>query len=97
MSNKEVSAKLLISIAAWPPGECGPNGEWELRSKETGLPLLCCNRTGYEPGIDFSKSESVVIANGKRILTFSSPKSTIFFVDMNLEYMQFLYKGALYL
>jgi len=33
-------AKLLVSPAAWPPGEHGPNGEWERSTSDTGLPLL---------------------------------------------------------
>src|SRR6516225_9998199 len=41
-------ARLLVSPAAWGPGRCGPSGEWEQRSLETGLPLIVCNRTGAE-------------------------------------------------
>jgi N-carbamoylputrescine amidase len=39
-------AQLLVSPAAWGPDLNGPEGEWEQRTQETGLPLVVCNRTG---------------------------------------------------
>lgn len=69
-----MGARILLSPANWPPaGEMGPKGYWEERSRETGLPLIVNNRTGVEPGIDFSAGESAAIANGRRLFTFVSP------------------------
>lgn len=85
LASKRMGAKILLSSAAWPPGECGPNGEWETRSKETGLPVLVCNRTGKEPNMDFSEAESVVVSNGKRMFTFISNTPAIFIIDMDLQ------------
>jgi predicted amidohydrolase len=39
-------AELLVSTAAWWPGQWGPNGEWEARTLDTGVPLIVCNRSG---------------------------------------------------
>lgn len=66
-------ADILISPANWGPGVHGPAGEWEERSRETELPLIVCNRTGREQGLDFSAAESVVIVGGKRLMVHRSP------------------------
>ena len=42
-------AQVLVSPVSWGPGGCGPDGEWEARSAQTGLPIIVCNRTGREP------------------------------------------------
>lgn len=78
-------ARILISSAAWGPGHHGPDGEWERCTKDTGLPLLVCNRTGQDRICDFRLAESVVVSDGKRLLTFSSENSTVFTVDWNLQ------------
>ena len=65
-----------MSSAAWHPGEHGPAGEWERCSTQTGLPVVVCNRTGAEPGIDFCGAQSVVTHRGERRLTLTSPAST---------------------
>lgn len=79
-------ARILISPANWPPHkEMGPNGYWEDRTLETGLPLIVNNRTGIEPDLDFSAAESTVVLNGKRLYNFSSRDSRVFLVDWNLR------------
>jgi N-carbamoylputrescine amidase len=82
---KAQGAQLLVSAAAWAPGFHGPEGEWEQRSLETGLPLLVCNRTGTDRTLDFSGAESVVVNGGERLLSFSSERSTILLFDWDPE------------
>jgi predicted amidohydrolase len=81
----EQGARMLVSSAAWAPGFHGPNGEWERCTQDTGLPLLVCNRTGPDRTLDFTAAESVVVKDGKRLLTLSSNYSTVFTVDWNLQ------------
>jgi predicted amidohydrolase len=78
-------AQLLISSAAWAPGLHGPNGEWERCTSDTGLPLIVCNRTGPDRTLDFTKAETVVVKNGRRLLSLSSARSTVFVVEWDLE------------
>ncbi len=82
---KTQGAKVLVSSAAWAPGLHGPNGEWERCTKDTGLPLFVCNRTGQDRTLDFRKAESVVAQDGKRLLSLSCERSAIFIVDWNLR------------
>ncbi|MCX6090119.1 MAG: carbon-nitrogen hydrolase family protein [Candidatus Atribacteria bacterium] len=86
---------ILLSGANWPPGECGPSGEWETRSKETGLSLIVCNRTGKERVMDFTKGESVVVKGGVRLYAFQTPDSTVFIVDWDPRNDTFLAQGNL--
>ena len=80
--HKQMGARILLSPANWPPaGEMGPKGYWEERSRETGLPLIVNNRTGVEPGIDFSAGESAAIARGKRLFTLVSPHPQLVLLD----------------
>lgn len=78
-------AKAILSPAAWSPGIYGPNGEWEQRSLETGLPFYVCNRTGQEKLMDFRGGSSVVVAEGERILEYSDPQPAILTVPINPE------------
>ncbi|WP_447599357.1 carbon-nitrogen hydrolase family protein [Nitrospira sp. Nam80] len=78
-------AQLLVSSAAWAPGLHGPNGEWERCTRDTGLPLLVCNRTGRDRTLDFTKAESVVVRDGRRLLSMSSEQSVIFMIDWDLK------------
>lgn len=71
---------LLVSSAAWAPGNHGPNGEWERASIETGLPVLVCNRTGKD-ALDFRQSQSVVAVGGAIASSHSSPDSAIVLLD----------------
>jgi predicted amidohydrolase/adenosylcobinamide amidohydrolase len=80
--HRERGAAILLSPANWPPvGDMGPKTTWEDRSRETGLPLVVNNRTGSEPELDFSQGQSAVSAGGRRLLSFSSPQSRVFYVD----------------
>lgn len=81
-------AQVLISPAAWAPGEHGPNGEWEQRSKDTGLPLLVCNRTGQGALVNFEGSSSVVVVAGRRVFEYSDQKPAILTVEVNAENWQ---------
>lgn len=80
-------AQLLLSPAAWAPGLHGPEGEWEQRTAETGLPLIVCNRTGKEETLTFCGGESLVLKHGQRLLSHSSPCSAVLSFDWNLQRM----------
>ena len=81
-SYRQQGAAILLSPANWPPVDgMGPDNVWELRSKETGLPLIVNNRTGREPELDFTNGESVVAAGGERLFSFSAGQTRLFFVD----------------
>ncbi len=84
----ERGVQLFVCPCAWRPGLQGPAGEWESRSRETELPLIVCNRTGREATLDFSKSESLVIDKGERVLSHSSDVSAVLTFDFNSERMQ---------
>jgi omega-amidase len=74
-------AQLLVSSAAWWPGEWGPKGEWEARTLDTGLPMIVCNRTGCDHESQLVDSESVVVDRGEKLLTLQAPESTVFIVN----------------
>jgi predicted amidohydrolase len=78
---KRQGATLLLSSAAWGPGAYGPDGEWERCTRDTGLPLLVCNRTGRDGTLDFSRAPSVIVKGGRRLHTFTSPSSAVFLID----------------
>jgi predicted amidohydrolase len=78
---RDSGAQLLISAAAWWPGDWGPKGEWEARTLDTGLPMIVCNRTGRDHESRLFGSESVVVDRGEKLLTLWAPKSTVFIVD----------------
>ncbi len=78
-------AQLLVSSAAWAPGLHGPNGEWERCTRDTGLPLLVCNRTGPDKTLDFRQAESVVAKDGQRLLSLSSARSAIFVIEWDVK------------
>ncbi len=81
---KAQGAQLLVSAAAWGPGIHGPEGEWERCSLETGLPLLVCNRTGLDLKLGFIGAESVVVKDGQRLCTFTSPRSALGLIEWDL-------------
>jgi predicted amidohydrolase len=81
---KAQGAQILVSSAAWAPGLHGPNGEWERCTRDTGLPLFVCNRTGPDRTLNFTQAESVVAQDGKRLLSFRSAHATIFIIDWDL-------------
>lgn len=74
-------AQFLVSSASWGPQPHGPDGAWEDRSRETGLPLIVCNRTGTEETLSFTQAESVVVKAGKRLLSFRSARPALLMVD----------------
>jgi len=82
---QQQGAQMLVSAAAWAPGHHGPNGEWERCTKDTGLPLLVCNRTGQDLTMDFTNAESVVAHDGVRLLSMSARRSTIFIVEWDMN------------
>ncbi len=82
---KARGARLLISSAAWAPGLHGPSGEWERCTRDTGLPLIVCNRTGPDRTLDFTEAESVVVKDGRRVLSLSSTRSAIFVLDWDVQ------------
>ena len=67
-------------MAAWT--------EWGLgtaHTRETGLPLFVCNRTGEDQTLSFMDAESVVIKDGQRLVSFQASRSAIVLVDWALR------------
>ena len=88
---KDKGAQLLVSPVAWGPGRCGPDGEWEARSADTGLPMMVCNRSGNEAGeLNYSLAESVVAQNGIRLLQATSDRSVVLSFDWDVENMSMI-------
>lgn len=85
---KSLGAQVIISPTAWPPRPCPPEGCWEKRSAETGLPVWVCNRTGIEPGLDFTGGESIVAIRGNRILEYREAAPAILLFDWDIEAQQ---------
>jgi 5-aminopentanamidase len=86
-------AQLLVSPAAWAPGLNGPEGEWEQRTRETGLPLIVCNRTGAERKLDFTGAESLFVKHGQKLLSYRSARSAVLTFDLDLKEMLPLSSG----
>ncbi|HEU0020744.1 MAG TPA: carbon-nitrogen hydrolase family protein [Dehalococcoidia bacterium] len=85
---KDMGADILVSPASWGPGGCGPDGEWEQRTLDTGLPIIVCNRSGVErDDLDFREAESVVAREGERLLTATSASSVVLTFDWDLDAM----------
>ncbi len=80
---KKDGADILISSASWCKAPFGPAGEWERCSKDTGLTMIVCNRTGMDKTLDFKDAESVVICHGKRIHTMTSHAPAIFMIEVD--------------
>jgi predicted amidohydrolase len=83
---RDSGAQLLVSAAAWWPGEWGPKGEWEARTLDTGLPMIVCNRTGCDHESQLFGSESVVVDRGEKRLTLRARESTAFVVNCSLRH-----------
>jgi 5-aminopentanamidase len=81
---KAQGARFLVSSAAWAPGLHGPSGEWERCTKDTGLPLFVCNRTGPDRTLNFTKAESVVAKDGRKLLSLQADRAAIFLIDWDL-------------
>jgi predicted amidohydrolase len=86
-SLKSKGAQMLVSSASWGPGLHGPNGEWEERTRETALPLIVCNRTGLDKTLDFKKAKSLVIKNGRHLLSYTSERSVVLTFDWSFSIM----------
>ena len=86
---KDRGAEILVSPASWGPGNCGPLGEWEQRTLDTGLPIMVCNRSGWEADdLDFNEAVSVVAVDGKRVLqAFCGEASAVLVFDWDLDAM----------
>lgn len=80
-------AQMLVSPASWGPGIHGPNGEWEQRTHETGLPMIVCNRTGAEKTLDFWNAPSLVVQDGARQLAHASKKSAVLTFNWDFDGM----------
>ena len=90
---KDKGARILVSPAAWGPGDCGPDGEWEQRTVDTGLPIMVCNRSGGEAeDLDYQQAESVVAQNGQRLLSASCDRSVVMSFDWDMDAMELLSK-----
>ncbi len=85
---KEKGAEIYVSPVSWGPGQCAPDGEWEQRSLDNGVPIIVCNRSGVEDEeLDYRKAESVVARDGERLLEATSESSVILTFDWDLETM----------
>lgn len=82
---KAQGAQLLVSAAAWGPGMHGPSGEWERCTRDTGLPLFVCNRTGIDRTLRFTAAESVIVKDGQRLVSFASERSAVCLIEWDLE------------
>ena len=88
---KDKGARILVSPAAWGPGDCAPDGEWERRTVDTGLPIMVCNRSGGEgEDLDYRRAESVVAKNGRRLLNGASDRSVVLSFDWDMDGMELL-------
>ena len=85
---KDKGAQLYVSPVSWGPGQCAPDGEWEQRSLDNGLPIIVCNRSGVEDEeLDYRRAESVVAKDGQRLLEATSEQSVVLLFDWNLADM----------
>lgn len=85
---KDKGAQLYVSPASWGPGQCAPDGEWEQRTRDNGLPIIVCNRSGMEPEeLDYRRAESIVAKDGQRLLQATADRSTILTFDWDLDGM----------
>lgn len=82
---KEKQADLMIMLAAWPPGPCGPADSWERCSLVSGLPLWVCNQTGNQESLDMTRAESAVIVNGQKKFTYSGLEEGILLFDWDFN------------
>jgi predicted amidohydrolase len=83
---QEQGAQLLALPAAWGPWPHAAGDAWEQRTRETGLPLFVCNRTGPDQTLNFAPAESVMVKDGRRLLSFHSiPHSTLILADWDLQ------------
>lgn len=85
---KDKGAQLYVSPASWGPGQCAPDGEWEQRTRDNGIPIIVCNRSGIEPQeLDYRHAESIVAKDGQRLLQATAGCSVILTFDWDLDGM----------
>ncbi len=85
---KDQGAELFVSPVSWGPGQCAPDGEWEQRTLDNGIPIMVCNRSGVEADeLDYRQAESVVARDGKRLLEATSDRSVVLTFDWDLDEM----------
>jgi N-carbamoylputrescine amidase len=49
--------------------------------------MIVCNRTGAEKTLDFLKAQSLVVKNGRRLLSHASEQSAVLVFDWNFTTM----------
>lgn len=82
--------RLLLVPANWPADHYDPEIYWRARARENGIPVLVCNRTGQEPGMDCRNAESFAIdAQGQVAERRASGADTIVYCQLPLRQGQF--------
>ena len=85
--------QFLVSAASWGPAPHAPEGAWERGSQETGLPLVVCNRMGREHTLSFLDAESVVVQDGRRLVSFQVSQPALLMLDWNVQTMGLVTSG----
>jgi predicted amidohydrolase len=83
---RKKGAELLVCSMAWGH-KYHPGDRWEKRSAETGIPVIVCNRTGREKMVDWTKSDSIVAKDGRRLLQATVDRSAVLLFDWELDTM----------
>jgi len=83
---RQKGAQILVCPMAWGH-KYGPGDRWERRTAETGIPIWVCNRTGREREVDWTRAESVVAKDGRRLLEMAVDRSAILFFNWDKKTM----------
>ena len=75
---------LLLVPANWPAGGLDPKELWRARSLENGFALAACNRSGKEPGIDFSSAVSCLMDHAGNETVLQKVEDEIFLAELPL-------------
>lgn len=80
----KAGAEAIVVVAAWPPGCGGPPEEaWKRCSRFSGgLPVLVCNQTGINNGMDCTIAKSAVVYGGELICEYAGAEAILMF-DFN--------------
>ncbi len=70
-------AQIILAPSAWGPKPHGPQTSWFDRSRETGVPVVVCNRTGIEDGLSFMDAETSIFHRGRRLARLVSRRSSL--------------------
>jgi predicted amidohydrolase len=77
---------LLLVLANWPDCGLDPRELWRARALENGFGVVACNRTGFEPVLDFSSAHSyAVTGSGTTVADLAAPESSICHVHYPLQ------------